>query len=154
MTRLPLALLTLPHLAPVTSAEPPADKKAAERARLEGTSKATRVHVGRKTVVLAALEWSVTFAGDRWAMVSPEGKAGGTVRLDLSKKPHRLDLVGKGATLFATYAIGKDRLRLCWWPKAEQRQGELDPLRQKPVGVLLEMERPKRDPGPVLDARR
>jgi hypothetical protein len=138
------ALLALPLLTLPRPADPPDKAMAAELARLAGTWKAVRVHVGKKTVELAPLEWSLTFAGGRWAMVSPEGKAGGTVRLDL---------VGKGATLFAISPTGKDRLRLCWWSKADQRQGELDPLRQKPPGVLLEMERPK-DAGPVLDGRR
>jgi uncharacterized protein (TIGR03067 family) len=150
----PLALLALPLLAAPLAADPPDKATAAELARLAGPWKAVRVHVGKKTVELAALEWSLTFAGDRWAMVSPERKAGGTVRLDLSKTPHRLDLVGKGGTLFAVYALDRDRLRLCWWSKADQRQGELDPLKQKPAGVLLEMVRPRKDPGPVLDARR
>jgi hypothetical protein len=47
------------------------------------------------------------------------------VRLDLSAKPARLDLVrGKGA-LFCVYALEKGELRLCWWGEAADRQAEL-----------------------------
>jgi hypothetical protein len=76
------------------------------------------------------------------------------VKLDLSVQPHRLDLVGKRQTLFCVYSLDKGQLRLCWWGKAKDRQGTLDPLKQDPAGVLLEMERPRQDSGPVLDARR
>jgi len=147
------ALLALPLLAAPLTADPPAKATAAELARLTGPWKAVRVHVGKKGVDLAALEWSFRFEADRWSMVSPEGKAAGKMRHDLKARPHRMDLVGAKSTLFATYRLDKGRLLLCWWGKAEQRQGELDPLRQKPPGVLLEMVRPK-DDGPVLDARR
>jgi hypothetical protein len=37
--------------------------------------------------------------------------------------------------------------------KAKDRQATLDPEKQDPPGVLMEMERPK-DSGSVLDARR
>src|SRR5262249_34469503 len=127
--------------------------KAAELARLKGPWKAVRVHVGKKGVDLTALEGSFRFEGDRWSMVSPDGKAAGMVRLDLSTRPHRMDLVGVKAMLFATYRLDKERLLLCWWGKAENRQSELDPLKQNPAGVLLQLVRPK-DDGPVLDARR
>jgi uncharacterized protein (TIGR03067 family) len=126
---------------------------AAELARLEGAWRAVKVQVGKKAVELAAVEWSLTFKAGRWTMVRPEGKGEGTVVLDLTHKPARLDLVSKGGTLFAVYALDRDRLRLCWWGREKDRQGELDPLRQKPAGVMLVMERP-RDAGPVLDARR
>src|SRR5262249_27173954 len=60
----------------------------------QGPWKAVRVHVGKKAVDLTALEWSFRFEGDRWSMVSPEGKAAGKVRLDLKARPHRMDLIG------------------------------------------------------------
>jgi hypothetical protein len=76
----PLAvLLALPLLAPALAADPPDRATAAEQARLEGTWKAVRVHVGKKTVDLAALEWSFTFQRERWSMVSPDGKGGGAL---------------------------------------------------------------------------
>ena len=151
--RLLAALLALPLLALALSADPPDKATAAELSRLKGPWKAVRVHVGKRVVDLTALEGSFRFEGDRWSMVSPEGKATGKVFLDLLARPHRLDLVGAKDSLFATYRLDKGRLLLCWWGKAEQRQGELAPLKQNPPGVLLEMVRPK-DDGPVLDARR
>jgi hypothetical protein len=62
--------------------------------------------------------------------------------------------VGKRQTLYCVYALDKGKLRLCWCGMAKDRYGTLDPLKQDPAGVLLEMVRPKKDPGPVLDARR
>jgi hypothetical protein len=44
---------------------------AAELARLEGPWAAAKVQVGKKSVDLGALEWSVTFHKGRWSMVSP-----------------------------------------------------------------------------------
>jgi hypothetical protein len=96
----------------------------------------------------------LTIAGDRFKLKIPEGTGEGKVVLDLAKQPHRLDLVGKAVTLYCTYELEKGKLRLCWWTSAKDRQGNLDPLNQKPPGVLLEMERAKKDPGPALDARR
>jgi len=85
-------------------------------------------------------------------MKTPEGSGVGKARLDLAGRPPRMDLIGdKGATLFCTYRLDKGRLMLCWWPKAKDRQGTLDPEKQDPPGVLMVMERPK-DSGPVLDA--
>jgi hypothetical protein len=87
-------------------------------------------------------------------MKHPDGAGGGKVRLDLTRRPPRMDLIGeKGRTLFGTYRLDQGQLRLCCWPRAKERQGTLDPEKQDPPGVLLVMERPK-DAGPVLDARR
>jgi uncharacterized protein (TIGR03067 family) len=113
---------------------------------------ARQVVVGKKSVELAAAEWSITFKADRWTMVTQEGKAEGTVKLDLTAKPARMDLVSKKATVYCGYTLSKDTLRLCTWSKAADRQATLDPLKQDPPGLLLVMERWKA--GPVLDARR
>src|SRR5262245_38758121 len=96
------ALLALPLLAPALLADPPDKATTAELARLKGPWKAVRVHVGKKGMDVTALEGSFRFEADRWSMASPEGKAAGKVALDLSVRPHRLDLVGAKSTLFAT----------------------------------------------------
>jgi hypothetical protein len=52
-------------------------------------------------VQLRAAEWSISIAGDRWTMRTPEGSGVGKVRLDLTGHPPRTDLIGeKGTTLF------------------------------------------------------
>jgi uncharacterized protein (TIGR03067 family) len=113
-----------------------------------------RLQVGKKVSELLALEWTLTFDGDRWTMKQPDGTGGGKVRLDLKAEPRRMDLVGaKGTTLYCTYRLDKGQLTLCWWSTAKARQSTLDPEKQDPTGVLMVMERPK-DTGPVLDARR
>jgi uncharacterized protein (TIGR03067 family) len=112
--------------------------------RLKGAWKAISLQVGKKAVQLQAAEWSITFDGDRWTMKVPEGSGTGKVRLDLTGRPPRMDLIGdKRATLYCAYRLDKGRLVLCWWPKAQERQGTLDPEKQDPPGVLLVMERPK-----------
>ena len=133
--------LDLPLLAPALPAGPPDKATAAELKRLEGTWRAVKVQVGKKSAEPGGSPLTLSFKGGRWTLTTPDGTGEGAVKLDLSKKPHRLDLVGKGVTLFCVYSLDKGRLRLCWWGSAKDRQGTLDPLRQKP-------------PGPVLDARR
>jgi uncharacterized protein (TIGR03067 family) len=155
MRRLSLAVLVLLLLAPADAGPPATGKaEAAELVRLKGAWKAIRLQVGKKAVRLRATEWSITFDGDRWTMKTPDRSGGGKVRLDLAKRPPRLDLLGrKGATLFCTYRLDQGQLRLCWWPSEKERPSTLDPEQQDPPGVLLVMERPKGS-GPVLDARR
>jgi hypothetical protein len=79
---------------------------------------------------------TLTIEGNRFTLKTPEGKGGGKVVLDLSVRPHRLDLVGKQQTLLCVYAIDKGKLRLCWWGRAMDRQGTLDLLKQDLAGVL------------------
>jgi uncharacterized protein (TIGR03067 family) len=155
MRRLSLAVPVLLLLAPADAGPPATGKaEAAELARLQGAWKAVSLQVGKKAVRLRAAEWSITFNGDRWTMKTPDRSGMGKVRLDLAKRPPRMDLIGqKGATLFCTYRLDQGQLRLCWWPNEKQRQSTLDPEKQDPPGVLMVMERPK-DSGPVLDARR
>jgi uncharacterized protein (TIGR03067 family) len=118
--------------------------EAAELARLKGVWKATSLQVGKQAVQLRAGEWSITIAGDRWVLKTPEGNGEGKLRLDLAKRPPRMDLIGdRGATLFCTYRLDQGQLRLCWWPKAKDRQATLEPEKQDPPGVLMVMERPE-----------
>jgi uncharacterized protein (TIGR03067 family) len=152
----PLSLSVLVLLLASADAGPqaPGKAEAAELARLKGAWKAISLQVGKKASELPALEWILDFQGDRWTMKHPDGTGTGKVRLDLAGRPPRMDLIGdKGATLFCTYRLDKGRLRMCWWPKAKERQSTLDPEKQDPPGVLVVMERPK-DSSPVLDAKR
>jgi uncharacterized protein (TIGR03067 family) len=124
-----LAVLALLLLAPADAGPPaPGKAEAADLARLKGAWKTISLQVGKKAVRLRAAEWSITFDGDRWTMITPEGSGVGKVRLDLAGRPHRMDLIGqKGATRFCTYQLDKGQLRLCWWPSAKERQSTLDP---------------------------
>ena len=102
MRRLPLAVLVLLLLAPADAGPPASGKtEAAELVRLKGAWKAVRLQVGKKASEPLALEWTLTFAADRWTIKHPDGTDTGKVRLDLAKRPHRMDLIGeKGTTLF------------------------------------------------------
>jgi uncharacterized protein (TIGR03067 family) len=148
-------MLVLLLLAPADVGSPaPGKAEAAELARLKGAWKVVRLQVGKKASEPLVLEWTLVFDGGRWTMKHPDGPGVGKVRLDLTGRPPRMDLIGdKGATLFCTYRLDKGQLRLCWWPRAKERQGTLDPLRQDRPGAPMVMERPK-DSGPVIDARR
>jgi uncharacterized protein (TIGR03067 family) len=94
------ALLALPLLAPALSAGPPDKATATELKRLEGKWGVVKLTVGKKSTKSSGSAMTLTFEGDRFTLTTPEGKGGGKAVLDLSVKPHRLDLVGKRQTLF------------------------------------------------------
>jgi hypothetical protein len=76
MRRLPLALLALLLLPLPLVADPPDKATAAELARLKGSWRAVRVHVGKKVVDLTAVEGSLRFEGDCWSLVVPKAEGG------------------------------------------------------------------------------
>src|SRR5712664_1282356 len=103
---------------------------------IDGEWKVIEIATPKGTLKLKALSFVLTLNGDKYTLKTSEVEQAGKVTFDSTKTPWRIDLEG-GKERGAMYMIAKrdgDKLTVCWWTKAEDRQETFDLSKQNPPG--------------------
>jgi uncharacterized protein (TIGR03067 family) len=83
-----------------------------DKEKLQGKWMATAVEVGKVRNEISVGLAHITFTGDKFTQVDGERKRMGIFKLDPSRKPKAIDLIGGGGDTHGIYEVDEDKLRI------------------------------------------